>query len=578
MRSLIGRFFERFIFPRWGQALALLGSMIASTAVAFPIPLLVRQIIDGVIPRGRLDELAWVGGGLVSLVALRAFLSYATRYLTVVTQEALLFDVQTTLVEHVLTLPQAFLQDRQVGYLMGRIRSDPAVAKDFFFGSLSLASDALFLLVGAALLLYLDWRLALVALSVLPPLALVSKRLNTRMGVLCRDIQEGDAQVSQELGEGLSAALTARILGLRTRILERVSSALTFLQRANVQTNTFGAMAGGVLTFITGVGPMLLVIFGAYLVIRGQLTVGTVIAFMTLLTYLYGPTQSIITTRLSLQRAKVAAERVFELLDEPSEPDGGPPLTVSAGRTEVRKVSFTYPNGKVALRDIALWVEPGEWVALVGHTGSGKSTFLSLMVRLFPVRDGTILIDSQDVGQVSLASLRREVLLVAQDVFLFSGTVLENIRLGDPGITEEEVEAVAEALGAGTFIRELPEGYRTVVGERGAKLSGGQRQMIALARAVLRRPKILLLDEATSALDAETEAKVFQALRVLLPKTTVILAAHRLSTVCAADRIVVLKEGEVVQQGCHEDLIAKSGEYQGIFAEQLVGSEAGERS
>lgn len=571
MRNPIRRFLARFVFPRWGAGLGLLGSMIAFTAVTFPIPLLVRQIVDGAIPRGQVDELWWVGGGLVFLVALRGSLAYGTRYLAVVAQERLLVDVQTTLLDHVLTLPQVFFQERQAGYLMARIRSDPAVAKDFFLGTLSLINDLLFLLVGAGLLLYLDWRLALLALSVLPALALASKRLNARMGILCQDIQEGDAQVSRELGEGLAAAMVSRLLGLRAWIVQRVSASMISLQRANVRTNTFGAMVGGVLTFLTGVGPMLLLIFGAYQVIRGQLTLGTVIAFMSLLAYLYGPTQSIVTTRLSLQRAKVAAERIFELLDEASEPDEGPALTVSAGQVELRRVSFTYPSGKVALRDVSLRVEPGEWVALVGSTGSGKSTLLSLIVRLFPIPDGTVSVDGQDVIEVSLASLRREVLLVTQDVFLFSGTVSENIQLGNPRVTDGETLVVAQALGVSMFIGELPEGYQTLVGERGAKLSGGQRQMIALARAVLQRPKVLLLDEATSALDSETEGRVLEALRSLLPATTVVLAAHRLSTVRAADRIVVLKDGCLEQEGRHDELIVTPGEYREVFSGQLVG-------
>jgi ABC-type multidrug transport system fused ATPase/permease subunit len=242
---------------------------------------------------------------------------------------------------------------------------------------------------------------------------------------------------------------------------------------------------------------------------------------------------------------------------------------------ELRSVSFTYPSGNVALQDVSLRAGPGEWVALVGPTGSGKSTLLSLVVRLFPLSEGTISIDGQDVGGVSLASLRREVLLVTKDVFLFSGTVLENIRLGDPRVTDAEARAVADALGADGFIRELPEGYQTVVGERGAKLSGGQRQMIALARAVLRRPRLLLLDEATSALDSETEGRVLPALRALLPATTVIFAAHRLSTVRAADRVVVLKEGRLVQEGRHDELIAAPEEYREVFAEQLVGAKEG---
>ena len=575
MKGPLGRFIARFILPRWEHGLALLGLQVASTVVTFPIPLLVRQIIDRVIPQGWVEALVVWGTGLVLLVALQAGLAYVTQYRTVVMQERLLLDVQMALLDHVLRLPHASLQERQVGYLMARIRSDPAVAKDFLFGALSLASDALFLSVGVGLLLYLNWRLALVSLAVLPALALASKRLNARMGELCRDIQEGDARVSQELGEGLNAALTARLFGLRPWIGDRVSAALRFLQRANVRTNTFAAAAGGVLTFITGVGPMLLVVIGGYGVIRGQLTLGTVIAFMTLLSYLYGPTQSMVTTRLNLERAKVAAERVLELLDEEPEEDRGVSLRAPAGRVEVRALSFAYPNGKAALRHVALRVEPGEWVALVGHTGSGKSTLLSLLVRLFPIPEGTIWIDGQDVAQPSLSSLRREVLLVSQDVFLFSGTVLENIRLARAGVTDEEAMAVAQALGADGFIRGLPDGYKTLVGERGAKLSGGQRQLIALARAVLRRPKVLLLDEATSALDSESEARVLQALRTFLQTATVILAAHRLSTVWAADRIVVLKDGRVVQQGGHDELLAAPGEFREVFVEQLVGAKEG---
>jgi subfamily B ATP-binding cassette protein MsbA len=543
--------------------------MVVSTALTFPIPLLIRQIIDRVIPERRLDELVWMGLGLVLLVILQALFAYLTQYLRVVAQETVLADVQRTLVGHVLTLPQAFFHDRPVGYLMARIRSDPAVAKDFFLGFLSILNNVLFLVIGGALLFYLDWRLALVAVAVLPALALASRGFNAKMQALCRDIQEGDALVSQELGEGLTGALTAKLLGLDSWIATRVGQALDRLKEANLRTNTLGAVAGGVLTFITAVGPVLMVVFGAYQVIQGQLTLGTVMAFVSLLTYLYGPTQSIITTRLNLQRATVAAERVFELLDEPPEPRSGPPLTVASGRLELQGVSFAYPNGKVALKDVSLRIEPAVRLAVVGRTGSGKSTLLSLLVRLFPPSRGAILIDGQDISQVSLASLRREVVLVTQDVFLFSGTVLDNIRLGNPTASEEEVRQVVSALGAQGFIAELPDGYGTVVGERGVKLSGGQRQMIALARAVLRRPTILLLDEATAALDSETEAAVYRALPTLLPTTTIVIAAHRLATIRSADWIVVLKDGEVVEQGTHDRLIERAGEYWEIFEEQV---------
>lgn len=236
-------------------------------------------------------------------------------------------------------------------------------------------------------------------------------------------------------------------------------------------------------------------------------------------------------------------------------------------------MSFTYPNRTAALRDVSFGVEPKAKVAVVGRTGSGKSTLLSILVRLYDPSQGTIYIDDQDSRQVSLASLRRQVILVTQDVFLFSATVMENLRCGAQGSSEEEVVEVTRALGAHEFILRLPEGYNTVVGERGVKLSGGQSQLLALARAVLRRPKILLLDEATSAMDSETEAVVWRALPKLLPDTTLIVAAHRLATVQSADRIFVLENGRLVGQGTHEELLERGGEYRAIFEEQLVAAE-----
>jgi len=235
----------------------------------------------------------------------------------------------------------------------------------------------------------------------------------------------------------------------------------------------------------------------------------------------------------------------------------------------VEGVSFAYPNGALALKNVSLRVEGGTKVALVGQTGSGKSTLLALFVRLFTDYSGTIRIDGRDIREVDLSSLRRQVVLVSQDVFLFSGTVMDNLRCGDSMISEEEILEVTKALGAHEFILALPNGYETQIGERGVKLSGGQKQLLALARAVLRRPRILLLDEATSAMDSDTEARVWQALDSLLPGCTVILAAHRLATVQSADRIFVLKEGRLVEEGTHEELVRKGGEYSSIFEEQL---------
>ncbi|MGC9018890.1 MAG: ABC transporter ATP-binding protein [Candidatus Bipolaricaulaceae bacterium] len=573
MSSPIRRFFAQFILPRWRLGLGLLCVMLLSTALAFPIPILFRLIIDELIPQGRFAELVWIGLALVLVVALQGLFAYLEQYLTVVSEETLVADVENTLVRHLLTLPPAFFQEREVGYLMARVRSDPVVAKDFFRGVLSLFNNAVFLIGGAGLLFWLDWKLALVAVVVLPALALSSRALNRRLQALCQEIQEGDALLSRELGEGLSSVLTTKLLRLSSWVEGKIAQAIDRLKEANVRTNTMGALAGGVLTFIVRVGPVLLLCLGAWRIMRGDLSLGTVIAFVSFIGYLYGPAQAIVTTNLGLQRARVAARRILEILDEVPEPSGKGALLVRSGQVEVDRVSFTYPNGTVALRDVSLLVEPGTWVALVGRTGSGKSTLLSLLVRLYKPSSGTIRIDGQDLEVVDLTSLRKEVVLVTQDVFLFSTTIMENLRCGDPTISEEEILRVTKALGAHEFIAELPSGYETPIGERGVKLSGGQKQLLALARAVLRRPQILLLDEATSAMDSETEARALRALAELMKGKTVIVAAHRLATVQFADRIFVLKDGQVVEVGTHEELIRKSGEYRAIFEEQLVAAE-----
>ena len=572
MSAPIRRFFTFFILPRWKLGLCLVTAMLGSMALTFPIPLLFRKIVDELIPQGRFGELSLIGTALLLIVGVRGLLSYLKQYLTVISEETLVQDVENALLRHIMTLPPAFFQNREVGYLMARIRSDPAVAKGFFLGALSIVANSIFLAVGTAILFRLDWQLAFVAVGILPVLALASRRLNTRMQALCQGIQEGDALVSRELGEALSSVLTTKLLGLARWVEGKVAEAIERLKLANIRTNAVGAIASGVLTFIVEAGPVLLLWLGAYRIMQGGLSLGTVIAFTSLITYLYGPTQALITTNLNLQQARVAARRIFELLDEPPEPSGGRLLHVRYGEVRVEGVTFVYPNGTVALRDVSLTVAPGSKAALVGRTGSGKSTLLSLLVRLHEPSEGRIYIDGQEVREVDLASLRRQVVLVTQEVFLFSTTVLENLRGGDPNISDEEILKVTYALGAHKFIEELPNGYDTVIGERGGKLSGGQRQLLALCRAVLRKPKILLLDEATSAMDSETERKVWQALKELLPYTTLIVAAHRLTTVKSADWIFVLKGGRLVEEGTHEDLVAQGGEYQRIFQEQLIAA------
>lgn len=570
MKSPLVRFFSLFVLPHWPLALGVILAGLGASAATLPFPILLRQVIDTVVPKGAGNALLFYGLVLLGLVLVESLLTYLAQALTVRGGEAVVYDAQRALASHVLSLPHHFFQEHTTGYLLQRIRGDTAVAKDFFFNLIDMAQNLVFLLAGVVILFWLDWRLALAAMALLPSLGLVSKRMNAKMALLSRDIQEGEAKASQELGEALSGALHTRLLGIHTWLMARISSALDFVRQARTRTNVYGAKAGGALTFATSLGPVIFLVLGAHLVLQGKTTLGTLVAFMTFLRFLYGPTQQLILTRLNLERSKVAAARVCELLDHAPESRGGKPLSCPHPSLMVKDVSFTYPNGRKALHKVSMEARPGEWVALAGAVGSGKSTLLALIVRLFPFEEGQILLDGQDVRELSLSELRSAVLLVPQEGFLFSGSIWENLVLGDERISEEEVWRVCRALGIEEFLRELSEGIHAVVGERGTKLSGGQRQLLALARAVLRRPKVLLLDEATSAMDAEAEARAFAALRELLPESTVILAAHRLSTVLAAERIFVLREGRVVQAGRYEELLQVPGEFHELFSQQLA--------
>lgn len=424
MNSPLFRFFFKFIFPRWPLVLGVIFAGLGMSAASIPFPIVLRKVIDEVVPQGDWAKLIVYGLVLAGLVTAEGLLSFLAQALKVRGGEAILYDAERTLASHVLKLPHRFFQENTAGYLIGRVRSDPEVAKDFFFGLVDFFQNLVFLLAGLAILLWLEWRLAILALAILPLLAAISKHMNTRMGMLCKDIQEGEANVAKELGEAFSGALHARLLGAHKWLMTRISRALELLRLARVRTNVYGAKAGGALTFVTSLGPVLFLVFGTFLVLRGSVTLGTVIAFLTFLPYLYRPTQSLILTRLNFERSKVAAARVFELLDLPPEPEDGGFLSIAHPTLIVENVSFAYDGTKNVLHDVSFWTRPGEWVALAGAVGSGKSTLLALVVRLFPFEHGRILLDGKDVREIALPELRRRVLLVPQETFLFSGTVL----------------------------------------------------------------------------------------------------------------------------------------------------------
>jgi ABC-type multidrug transport system fused ATPase/permease subunit len=326
-------------------------------------------------------------------------------------------------------------------------------------------------------------------------------------------------------------------------------------------------------SFLTALSITFVLWYGCRSVINGRMTLGEVFAILSFLNFLYGPINSFVAANLRIQQSAVSIQRIYEFLSEPQERKDGDKLERVAGRIEFRDVSFAYEPGGEVLKNVSFRIEPGSAVALVGRTGAGKSTLVNLILGFYSPREGQVLLDGRDVKGVSLASVRDSVGVVDQQTFLFSGTILENIRFGRPDATLEEVIAASKQSYADEFIERLPDGYQTRVGERGVRLSGGQCQRIALARMFLKDPQILILDEAVSAIDSESERYIQDALVPLISTRTTIIVAHRLSSLLLAHNVIVLDEGRVVEQGRHQQLMASKGAYASLFQEQFISQQ-----
>ncbi len=537
------------------------------------IPWLTGRAIDD-IRRGDepgLQALAWA---IVVAAVLRLGLTVARRLIAGRVSLGVEYDLRNRVYEHLQSLELAFFDEQQTGQLMSRATVDLQSVRFFLgYGLIFILQSALTILLAAGAMLVLDPLLGALALIPVPFVVLVAARYGQRSRPALQEVQQRIAELTADVEENVSGVRVVKAFAAEERQRRRFDTSVTRVFDQSMIATRLRAFYNPFIGFLPSLGLAVVLLVGGRAVIDGRLTLGDFTAFYTYLLLLIGPMRTLGIALGMAQRATASGMRLFELLDRrPAivSPPGAPAPPAGRGRVQLRGVTFAYPRaGRPALRDVDLDVEPGSTVALVGATGSGKSTLIALLPRLYDVTDGAVLIDGADVRDLDVAALRREIALVTDDPFLFSATVHENIAYGRPDASREEVERAAVRAQAAGFIGELPDGYDTRVGERGLTLSGGQRQRIAIARALLADPRILILDDATSSVDASTEQAIKDALREVMAGRTTFVIAHRLSTIALADEIVVLEGGEVVARGTHEELLRGSTLYAEIAAKGM---------
>ncbi|PZI03206.1 SAV1866 family putative multidrug efflux ABC transporter [Staphylococcus aureus] len=544
------------------------------------IPLLIKYAIDGVVNNHALttDEKVHhltiaIGIALFIFVIVRPPIEFIRQYLAQWTSNKILYDIRKKLYNHLQALSARFYANNQVGQVISRVINDVEQTKDFILtGLMNIWLDCITIIIALSIMFFLDVKLTLAALFIFPFYILTVYVFFGRLRKLTRERSQALAEVQGFLHERVQGISVVKSFAIEDNEAKNFDKKNTnFLTRALKHTR-WNAYSFAAINTVTDIGPIIVIGVGAYLAISGSITVGTLAAFVGYLELLFGPLRRLVASFTTLTQSFASMDRVFQLIDEDYDIKNGvgaQPIEIKQGRIDIDHVSFQYNDNEAPiLKDINLSIEKGETVAFVGMSGGGKSTLINLIPRFYDVTSGQILIDGHNIKDFLTGSLRNQIGLVQQDNILFSDTVKENILLGRPTATDEEVVEAAKMANAHDFIMNLPQGYDTEVGERGVKLSGGQKQRLSIARIFLNNPPILILDEATSALDLKNESIIQEALDVLSKDRTTLIVAHRLSTITHADKIVVIENGHIVETGTHRELIAKQGAYEHLYSIQ----------
>lgn len=549
--------------------------VLASLAMGMTIliPWLVGQTVNA-IEDGDESALLPLALAIVGAGLLRLALTASRRIVAGKVSLAVEYDLRERIYTHLQSLELGYFDSQQTGQLMSRATVDLQSIRFFLgYGLIFISQSALTLVLAGAIMFVLQPGLAALALLPVPFVVFTAARYNRTSRPALQEVQQRIAELTVEAEESVSGVRVVKAFSREEHMLERFRNRVSRVFDQNVFSTRLRAFYNPMIAFLPNLGLAVVLLVGGRQVVNGSLSLGDFTAFYTYLIMLIGPMRMLGTALGMSQRAIASGNRLFEVLDREPEIQsrpGAPELPAGNGNVVLRDVSLRYGEASAALTDVDLEVEGGKVVALVGPSGSGKTSLVALLARLYDPTAGTVEIDGADLREIELASLRRQIAFVADDSFLFSATVAENIAYAKPDATREQVETAARRAQAASFIDRLPDGYETIVGERGLTLSGGQRQRIAIARALLADPRILILDDATSSVDAQTEAEIRRGLDEALEGRTTFIVAHRLSTISLADEIVVLDDGRVVDRGTHEELLDRCPLYREIADYGLV--------